>query len=95
MADSPDPEGPTAEADEPAIGWIVVSGEWVVVGNEVTVDLGEPVLAVIDDVDAALGLPLVRVREGATADEVMVMTPGQIMGLAAERRKGGARRSRH
>ncbi|WP_191837898.1 hypothetical protein [Catellatospora chokoriensis] len=72
----------------------MVSGERVVVGDEVTVDLGAPVLAVVDDVDVVLGLPLVRIREGAAADEVMVMTPGQIMGLAAERRWDGGRRSR-
>lgn len=92
MADSPDPEGVTVESDPPAAGWIVVSGEWVVVGDEVTVDLGEPVLAVIEDVAADRGLPLVRVREGVTADAVVVMTPGQIMGLAAERRRGGGGR---
>ena len=88
-----DPPEPDDTGDPPAARWIVVSGETVAVGDEVTVDLGEPVLAVVCDVAGAL--PLVRIQEGDAADEVLPMTPGQIMGLAHDGRRPGGRPHPH
>lgn len=87
MAEEPENEGVARTAT-----WIVVSGEQVGVGDAVTVDLGEPTRGVICDVDSARGLPLVRVQ-GSGSDEPLVMTPGQIMGRAADGGRAGRGRA--
>lgn len=84
MADEHGPDSTTG----PVASWIVVSGEQVGVGDEVTVDLGKPVRGVICAVDSARGLPVVRVQGTAAGSEPLVMTPGQIMGRADPGRPG-------